>query len=131
MKTILSLFDYSGNWSFFYKKAGYNVIQQDIKLGQDIFSDTIPAAIADSIEENLVHGIITAVPCTDFAGSGARWWEEKENKPADYSGKDIVFDNTVEMSCAFVYAVLRLMRLIYLDLKYIPNMEVNLKGLKY
>jgi len=49
MKTILSLFDYSGNWSFFYKKAGYNVIRQDIKLGQDIFSDTIPTAIADSI----------------------------------------------------------------------------------
>ena len=42
MKTILSLFDASGNWSAPYRRAGYRVIQRDIQLGQDIFEDTIP-----------------------------------------------------------------------------------------
>jgi len=30
-KIILSLFDYSGNWPSFYKEAGYEVYQIDIK----------------------------------------------------------------------------------------------------
>ena len=34
MKTILSLFDYTGNWSEPYRQAGYNVIQQDLKHGK-------------------------------------------------------------------------------------------------
>lgn len=25
-----------------------------------------------------VHGILAALPCTDFAASGARWWEGKD-----------------------------------------------------
>ena len=39
-KTILSLFDFSGIWSSYYKNNGYKVIQIDIKLNQkpnDIF----------------------------------------------------------------------------------------------
>lgn len=36
MKTILSLFDYSGNWPKPYLDAGYNVVQVDIKHGQDV-----------------------------------------------------------------------------------------------
>ena len=28
-----------------------------------------------------VYGILAAPPCTEFAGSGARWWEEKGKKP--------------------------------------------------
>jgi hypothetical protein len=111
MKTILSLFDYTGNWSRPYKEAGYNVIRQDIKLGQDIFSDTIPAAVADHVEGNPVHGILAAVPCTDFAGSGARWWKEKENQPAYYEGKDVEFESTVEMSIFFVISVLFIVEL--------------------
>lgn len=70
-KTILSLFDYSGNWSKPYRDNGYNVIQVDIKLGIDIFTfdyQTIPE----------VYGILCAVPCTDFAVSGARWFAEKD-----------------------------------------------------
>ena len=31
MKTILSLFDYSGNWPKYYRENGYEVIQVDIK----------------------------------------------------------------------------------------------------
>ncbi len=35
-KTILSLFDYSGNWSKPYEDAGYNVIRVDKKRGLDV-----------------------------------------------------------------------------------------------
>jgi hypothetical protein len=71
MKTILSLFDYSGNWSKPYREAGYNVIQVDIKLGIDILTFDYQA-----IPE--IYGILCAVPCTDFAVSGARWFAEKD-----------------------------------------------------
>ena len=36
MKTILSLFDYSGNWSLPYEEAGHNVIRIDKKLDPPI-----------------------------------------------------------------------------------------------
>jgi hypothetical protein len=110
MKTLLSLFDYSGNWSKPYKENGWNVIQHDIKHGQDIFEDTIPAAIADCLEGNSVDGILAAVPCTDFASSGARWWKEKEKYPANNIG-NIEFSNTIEMSVFFVLSVLFIVEL--------------------
>ncbi len=71
MKTVLSLFDYTGNWSKPYRDDGYNVIQVDIKLGMDILTFDY-----QSITE--CHGILIAVPCTDFAVSGARWFAEKD-----------------------------------------------------
>jgi hypothetical protein len=111
MKTILSLFDYTGQWSKPYKDAGYNVIRQDIKLGQDIFKDTIPAAIADSVEGNPIYGVLAAVPCDDFAGSGARWWKIKETMPAEYEGP-VQFDNRVEMYVFMVLAVLFIVELL-------------------
>ena len=70
-KTILSLFDYSGNWSKPYRENGYNVIQVDIKLGLNIY---------DLDYKNLpdIYGILAAVPCTDFSVSGARHWAAKD-----------------------------------------------------
>jgi len=70
-RVILSLFDYSGVWSAPYREADYNVIQIDIKHGQDVRLlrlEDIPRP---------VHGILAAPPCTHFASSGARWWEDK------------------------------------------------------
>lgn len=107
MKTILSLFDYSGNWSEPYRRAGYQVIRQDLKLGHDIFSDTLPRFLSDAVDGFSVHGILAAVPCTDFAGSGARWWAEKENRKAIYNGP-VEFDTVVEMSVFMVLATLAL-----------------------
>ena len=75
-KTILSLFDHTGYWSTPFIDAGYNVIQVDLKDGVDIM-DFSPEYFADlGIDD--VHGILAACPCTDFAGSGARWWDEKD-----------------------------------------------------
>lgn len=112
MKTLLSLFDYTGNWSAPYHEAGWNVIQHDIKHGQDVFKDTIPAAIADAVEGRKVHGILSAVPCTDFASSGARWFAEKENQPAEYNGNEVSFSNTVDMSIGMVLATLFIVELL-------------------
>lgn len=73
MKTILSLFDYTGNWSKPYKEAGYNVIQVDIKHGIDILTWDYKQIPKDS-----VFGILAAVPCTDYAISGAKWFATKD-----------------------------------------------------
>lgn len=108
-RTILSVFDASGNWSEPYRRAGYNVIRHDLKLGWDIFTDTLPAAIADSIEGKRVHGILAAIPCTNFAVSGAKWFKEKEQKPANHPELD--FKNTVEMSVFMALGVLFLVEL--------------------
>lgn len=110
-KTIISLFDYSGSWSKPYRENGYNVIQQDLKLGQCIVDDTVPNAIKDYVDGNKVYGILSAVPCTDFAGSGARWWNEKETMPANYAGDNVKFKNTIELSMFFVFATQLLVEL--------------------
>jgi len=74
-KTILSLCDFSGRWSAPYEEAGYDVIRVDIKLpfenkeGQDV-------RLLKRLNKR-VYGILAAPPCTEFAVSGARWWESK------------------------------------------------------
>lgn len=73
MKTILSLFDYSGNWCQPYKDAGYDVYQVDIKHDLDILS-----LMPDEMPFDAVYGILSAPPCTDFSGSGAQYWGIKD-----------------------------------------------------
>jgi|TARA_R100000501_G_C2548953_1_gene64445 superfamily I DNA and RNA helicase len=36
MLTIISLCDFTGEWSRPYKEAGYDVLQVDLKHGQDV-----------------------------------------------------------------------------------------------
>lgn len=69
-KIILSLCDYSGNWSHFYREAGYDVRQVDLKHGADV-------RLFPYIEKP-VYGILAAPPCTAFAGSGAQYWKAKD-----------------------------------------------------
>ncbi len=72
IKTIVSVFDFSGEWSRPYAENGYEVIQIDIKKGKDIriinFTD-----LPDEI-----YGILLAPPCTDFSVSGAQYWKQKD-----------------------------------------------------
>lgn len=69
MMTILSLCDYTGSWSAPYRNAGYDVIQVDIKHGDDVrLFKRLP---------HPVRGILAAPPCTHFALSGAPFWERK------------------------------------------------------
>lgn len=69
MLTILSLCDYTGNWSSPYRAAGYDVRQIDLQHGDDIrLFEALPYP---------VRGVLAAPPCTEFASSGARWWQDK------------------------------------------------------
>ncbi len=70
---IVSLFDYSGLWSAPYRQAGCRVLQVESKLGFDLFSWNYKA-----IRPELVAGILAAPPCTDFSGSGAQYWTQKD-----------------------------------------------------
>lgn len=106
MKTILSLFDATGNWSAPYRKAGYRVIQRDLQLGHDIFADTIPEVLLMLSEGEEVHGVMAACPCDDFAVSGARWWERKNGEPAKYDSRSVEFSDRVDMYVGMVLATL-------------------------
>ena len=112
LKTILSLFDFSGTWSAPYKQAGYNVIRHDLKFGQDIFTDTLSASNADYVEGNSLHGILAALPCTDFAVSGARWFADKDAyNPFVHDTEHISFMNTTEMYVMMALIVLHIVEM--------------------
>lgn len=65
-KTILSLYDYSGNWSHYYKKNNYEVIQIDRALnGEDV-------RLMKYISTRQIHGILAATPCTYFSQARKR-----------------------------------------------------------
>ncbi len=96
---ILSLFDYTGNWSAPYAENGHDVILWDIKHTCDMYStfSDIEDACADFFYENIfdnygtVDGILAAVPCTDFAASGARWWKEKDERGDTAKSLELVY----------------------------------------
>lgn len=71
-KLIISLCDDSGAWSKPYSEAGYNVLRIDLKTGQDV------RLLLHS--KKSVYGVLAAPPCTDFASTGARWWNKKGEK---------------------------------------------------
>lgn len=70
--TVLSLFDFTGNWSNPFSEVA-DVVQIDIKHGQDLMTwDYKNAGLKN------VVGILAAVPCTDFSVAGAQYWGEKD-----------------------------------------------------
>jgi len=114
MKTILSLFDYSGRWSRPYRAAGYCTILVDIKhnptsreriMMEDaregirgvlgVRQDVFKFSVSDC---GPIHGILAAPPCTDFAVSGAQYWPAKDA------------DGRTAASVALVRAVLEIVR---------------------
>jgi hypothetical protein len=67
-RLILSLCDFTGNWTKYYRESKYpryRVELIDLKHGQDVRLLQIP--------KESVYGILAAPPCTVFANSGARW----------------------------------------------------------
>ena len=81
-RTVISLFDHSGEWSKPYREVGYDVIQIDIKHGQDI-------RWAYHIDKE-IQGILMAPPCTAFASSGAQWWKKKDEDGQTLAGIALV-----------------------------------------
>ena len=103
MKTIISLFDHSGNWSQPYADQAvatgeYDVYRFDIKDSLDIL-DFDCEYLFETWGFSEVHGILAAVPCTDFSSSGAQYWGIKDS------------DGRTEQSVELVYQVLRCVEL--------------------
>jgi hypothetical protein len=76
-RVILDLCGGTGAWSQPYTDTGYDVVIVDP------FSDH-PRALRRDVRDlpplfsaGEIHGILAAPPCTEFAGSGARWWAGK------------------------------------------------------
>lgn len=78
---ILDLCGGTGSWSAPYREAGAHVltidpqacVTQGVRMTvRDFLRDTRPFV------KEPVHGILAAPPCTEFAGSGARWWKAKD-----------------------------------------------------
>jgi len=69
-KVVLDLCGGTGSWSKPYTDAGYDVRIVDTRFGDDVRTWSDPHL--------KVHGILAAPPCTEFAGSGARWWKDKD-----------------------------------------------------
>jgi len=91
-RVVLSLFDYSGNWSRPYAEAGWRVVQVDLKLGIDVLDINVCW-----LHRNVgvyADVILAAPPSTDFAGSGAQYWKAKDK------------DGRTEMSLKLVKKVL-------------------------
>ena len=66
-RVILDLCAGTGSWSQPYVKAGY-----------DVRRITLPETDVTTYEPPPeVWGILAAPPCTEFASSGARWWQGK------------------------------------------------------
>lgn len=83
-EVVISLFDESGELTKPWREAGYHVIQRDLKLGNDIMSDS-PLALKDEIEEALgedyrVVALFGQPPCTCFTNSNTRWRKERHDK---------------------------------------------------
>ncbi len=85
-RLIISVSDYSGAWSKPYADAGYRVVRVDPKLGSGAGNLSMTAhqflhsnALACLLRmHGRAHGVLLAPPCTHFAGSGARWWPDKD-----------------------------------------------------
>jgi hypothetical protein len=82
-KVLLSLFDYTGNWSRPYIENGWEVIQIDIKRGSDVMDFDPAEWMAKRLHTVQKYtlpeiGILAAVPCTDYALSGARHFAAKD-----------------------------------------------------
>lgn len=91
--TVLSLFDYSGNWSKPYRDAGYNVIQIDEKLGQDILK-------WDYSQIKSVYGILAAPPCPMFS-----FCRTNAKTPRDLRLGMLLVNKTLEIIWHFQYEI--------------------------
>ena len=90
-KCILDLCGGSGAWSKPYREAGYftQVVDPrspDLPDGQSYrgtvqeFLDELTSEARGAGAFPHFHGVLIAPPCTEFAGSGARWWASKPKR---------------------------------------------------
>lgn len=76
---VLSLFDFSGNWARAFETLGWNVIQVDLKHGEDIGTWTADLMLRGLLQSyDFIDGVIAAPPCTAFTRAGAQYWPKKD-----------------------------------------------------
>lgn len=79
MRTLLSLFDFSGVWASAFEALGWSVVCVDLKRGEDIGAWSACSLMRDLLQAfPVIDGIISAPPCTAFAKSGAQFWPAKD-----------------------------------------------------
>lgn len=96
---ILDVGGGSGEWSRPYRLAGYDVRIIDPTVWPFARAEE-PVAFTDYLGPFIglapVRGVLLAPPCTEFAGSGARWWAEKS---------DTLLTDAIEVVRAFLRVV--------------------------
>lgn len=70
---VIALHEHSGYATLPWRKAGFVVIQIDLKLGIDIYDWDY-----QKIDPKRVVGVMAFPECTDFTISGNQFWEEKD-----------------------------------------------------
>lgn len=112
-RLIISIYDYTGKWAKPYSDAGYPVILWDNKIEGDILEHL--GLLISQIEETGLqpYGFLFAPPCDDYAGSGARWWKNKDKQHSGFEP----FVNSVELHDALVLICLHLID-IYPGIKF-------------
>ncbi len=78
MKTLLSLFDYSGVWGEPFFGNGWDVIPWDINRSEFMDINLLSSAekVLDMFQN--VDAVLAAPPCTDFTVSGSQYWPQKD-----------------------------------------------------
>lgn len=105
-KTVISLFDASGEWSKPWAEAGFNVVTYDLQSGQDI-KDFDAATLLEEHGNDNIWAILAAPPCTDFASSGAQYWAKKDADGRTEESNELVRQvlRTVELFRPAVWAM--------------------------
>lgn len=81
-RLILDLCGGTGAWSQPYKDAGYNV--------KVITEPDWDVRLFHYVKTKKVHGVLAAPPCDHFSGSGAQYWEAKDEDGRTLEGIAVV-----------------------------------------
>jgi hypothetical protein len=105
-KTVISLFDASGEWAKPWADAGFNVVTYDLQTGDDI-REFDAASLLEAHGNDNVWAILAAPPCTDFASSGAQYWAKKDAEGKTEASNELVRQvlRTVELFRPPVWAM--------------------------
>jgi len=107
---ILSLFDYSGEWSKPYVKAGYTVYRVDLLhpvgysrapdgarlVGLDLGDMDRVALLLELLHGRRVHGILACPPCDCWTRASAWLWKKWDEDGTSARSMRLV-DNTLEI----------------------------------
>lgn len=86
MNRLLSIFDYTGNWSRPYEINGWQVTRIDIQDGFDLFHWNYKV-----LPPGHFKGILIAEPCTDYAISGAKHFSKKDANGNTYESMALTY----------------------------------------